>query len=235
MPIFDVLAFDGDDTLWHTEHLYAEAQARFKGILTRYLPPDGIEDRLNQIEIRNLPYFGYGIKAFVLTMIEAAIDLTEGRISGGEVQNLLDIGKTMLAAEVRLLDHVADTLARLADSYSLMLITKGDLYDQEAKIARSGIAPYFKNVEIVSNKPAETYQTLLTKHRIEPDHFLMVGNSLRSDILPVLAIGGHAVYIPHPMTWSHEAADPPPADQPGYFELENVGQLPDLLARLGST
>jgi putative hydrolase of the HAD superfamily len=130
---------------------------------------------------------------------------------------------------------VADTVAELADSHTLMLITKGDLYDQETKIAGSGLAAYFKNVEIVSNKTADTYQTLLSRYRIAPARFLMVGNSLRSDILPVLAIGGSAVYIPHTLTWAHEMAELPPDDQPGYYQLEHFGQLPDLLVDLSAS
>ena len=235
MPGFDVIAFDGDDTLWHTEYLYAEAQMRFKQLLAPYLPPDGVEERLYETEISNLQQFGYGIKGFALTLIESAIELTEGRITGREIQSLVDIAKEMLAAEVRLLDHVADTLAELADSHTLMLITKGDLYDQETKIAGSGLAAYFKNVEIVSNKTADTYQTLLSRYRIAPARFLMVGNSLRSDILPVLAIGGSAVYIPHALTWAHEMAELPPDDQPRYYPLEHLGQLPDLLADLSAS
>ncbi len=232
MSQFDVIAFDGDDTLWHTEYLYAEAQAKFKQLLAPYLPADGIEDKVYQTEMRNLQQFGYGIKGFVLSLIESAIELTEGRITGREIQTLLDIAKEMLDAEVRLLDHVADTLASLATSYTLMLITKGDLYDQEAKIARSGLVQHFKHVEIVSSKRPETYQLLLSKYRIPPSRFIMVGNSPRSDILPVLEIGGHAVYIPHAITWSHEVADLPQEGHPGYFQLEHIGQLPDLLAKL---
>jgi putative hydrolase of the HAD superfamily len=233
MPAIDVIAFDGDDTLWHTEYLYVEAQEKFKQLLALYLPADDIQDRLYETEVRNLQIFGYGIKGFALTLIESAIELTDGRITGREIQALLDIAREMLAAEVRLLDYVEDTLAALADTYTLMLITKGDLFDQEAKIARSGIASHFKHVEIVSNKTPETYRSLLTGYQIQPARFLMVGNSVRSDILPVLEIGGHAVYIPHPITWAHEVAELPPADRPGYFQLEHFGELPGLLSRLG--
>ena len=232
MPTFDMIAFDADDTLWDNEHLYVEAQDKFKQLLARYLPPEGIEGRLYETEIRNLQQFGYGIKSFALNMIESAIELTDGRVQAREIQSLLDLAKAMLGAEVRLRDHVADTLARLATSHTLMLMTKGDLYDQEAKIARSGIASYFTHIQIVSSKSPEAYQDLLIKLQVAPSRFLMVGNSLRSDILPVLAIGGCAVYIPHPLTWAHEVADPPSAGQPGYFQLEHFGQLPDLLERL---
>lgn len=229
MPAFDVIAFDGDDTLWQTEYLYAEAQARFKEILSQYLESGEIEAKLYEVAIRNLPHFGYGIKGFALTMIESAIELTDGQIKSREIQALLDLAKNMLASDIRLLDHVADTLAELANTYTLMLITKGDLVDQESKIARSGIASYFRHIEIVSAKQPETYQTILAKYQIAPARFVMVGNSLRSDILPVLAVGGYAVYIAHPLTWAHEMAEPPPVNQPGYYQVEHFGQLPDLL------
>jgi putative hydrolase of the HAD superfamily len=232
MSKFDVIAFDADDTLWHTEYLYSEAQEKYKQLLAHYLSADEIEKKLYDTEIRNLQHFGYGIKAFTLSLIETAIELTQGQITSGEIQAMLDVGKTMLSAEVRLIDHAADTLAMLTNAHTLMLITKGDLYDQESKIMRSGLAPHFRHIEIVSTKSPQTYQALLTKYQITPSRFLMIGNSPRSDILPVLAIGGHAVYIPYPITWMHEVADLPPTDHIGYFQLENLGQLPELLTRL---
>lgn len=232
MPRFDVIAFDADDTLWHNERLYVNAQIKFKALLTRYHDPDWIDAQLYQAEQRNLPHFGYGIKAFALSMIETAVELTEGRITGHEIRAIIDMAREMIAAEVELLEHAAETVARLADGYTLMLVTKGDLRDQEAKIARSGLAPYFRFVEIVSEKNPESYTGLLARHTIAPGRFLMVGNSLRSDILPVLAVGASAVFIPYQLTWAHEVVDPPPAGQPGYYELEHLGQLPGLLEKL---
>lgn len=232
MSRFDVIAFDADDTLWHTERLYVDAQARFKALLAHYHSPEWIDERLYQAEMRNLPHFGYGIKAFALSMIETAVELTEGRLSGRDVQVIIDTAKAMLAAEVELLDHVADTVAQLAGAYALMLITKGDLRDQQAKIMRSGLAAYFRQIEIVSDKDPATYSGLLKRHAIPPERFLMVGNSLRSDILPVLAVGASAVFVPYPLTWAHEVVDPPPAGQTGYYELEHIGLLPGLLEGL---
>ncbi len=232
MARFDVIAFDADDTLWHNERLFLSAQARFRDLLTHYHSPEWIDARLYQTELRNLPHFGYGIKAFALSMIETAVELTEGCISGRDIQVIIDAAKEMLSTEVELLDHVAGTIPRLADSYTLMLITKGDLRDQELKIARSGLAPHFRHVEIVSDKSPESYRRLLQRHGIPPERFLMVGNSLRSDILPVLALGASAVYVPHELTWAHEVADRPPAGQPGFYELEHLGLLPGLLERL---
>jgi putative hydrolase of the HAD superfamily len=178
-----------------------------------------------------LQHFGYGIKAFALSMIETAIELTEGRITGPEIQTIIDAAKAMLTAEVEILENVADTLAHLAAHYSLMVITKGDLLDQEQKISRSGLVEHFRHIEIVSDKSQTSYEFLLQRYQIDPKRFLMVGNSLRSDILPVLALGAHAVYIPYPLTWAHEAAEPP-IGQPGYYEVEHLGLLPDLLANL---
>lgn len=232
MPHFEVIAFDADDTLWHNERLYANAQAKFKALLTHYHSPDWIGARLYEAELRNLPHFGYGIKAFALSMIETAVELTEGRIAGHDIQVIIDTAKEMIAAEVELLDHAAETIASLSDVYTLMLITKGDLRDQEVKISRSGLAPYFRYVEIVSEKNPESYAGLLKRYGIAPEYFLMVGNSLRSDIMPVLTLGAYTVYVPYQLTWAHEVVEPPPDDQPGYFEIEHLGQLPGLLEEL---
>ena len=231
MPLFHTIAFDADDTLWHNERLYVHAQSRFKALLSPYHSPEWIEERLYQAELRNLGHFGYGIKGFALSMIETAVELTEGRISGGDIQTIIDIAKGMLSAEVELLEHAAETTARLAQRYPLMLITKGDLRDQEIKIARSGLADHFRRIEIVSEKNPASYAALLKRYAIPPERFLMVGNSLRSDVLPVLELGGSAVYIPYQHTWGHEAADPP-VGQPGYYHLAHLGLLPELLERL---
>jgi putative hydrolase of the HAD superfamily len=232
---FEVIAFDADDTLWHTERLYVDAQARYKELLAHYQSPEWIQKRLDEAEKRNLPHFGYGIKAFALSLIETAVELTEGNISGRDIQTIIDIAKGMLAARVELLEHVAETVARVAETHALMLITKGDLLDQETKIIGSGLGSHFGHVEIVSDKNPESYASLLKRHAISAERFLMVGNSLRSDILPVLALGASAVYIPYPLTWTHESADPPPDRQPGYYQLEHIGMLPDLIKRLEST
>ncbi len=232
MPELRLIAFDADDTLWYTERLYVDAQARLKRLLSRYLVDDQMDERLYQTEMHNLDHFGYGIKAFALSMIETSIELTDGRISASDIQSIIDTAKEMLVADVELLDHVADTLASLAIDHSLMLITKGDLRDQETKLARSGLAQHFRHIEIVSDKSTQTYQSILTRYAIAPRNFLMVGNSLRSDILPVLELGGNAAYIPHALTWVHESAELPPATQAGFHQLENVGQLPALINRL---
>ncbi len=232
MTKLQIIAFDADDTLWHNERLYMEAQDKFERLLAHYHNPDWVGDRLYQTELRNLPHFGYGIKAFALSMIETAVELTEGRITGSDIQTLVDMAKGMLSAPVVLLDYAAETVERLAKTHTLMLITKGDLLDQESKIARSGLAQCFRYVEIVSNKRRETYALLLEKHGVAPAQFLMVGNSLRSDILPVLQLGAYAVYVPFEQTWAHEVTGPPPPGQPRYFEIEHLGQLVELVERI---
>jgi putative hydrolase of the HAD superfamily len=234
MPKFDWIAFDADDTLWHTEHLYANAQARFVQMLSRYHSPEWVQQSLYATETRNIAHFGFGVKAFALSMIETAVELTEGRISGQDIQLLVETAKEMLSAEVVLIDQALETLTRLAADHRLMVVTKGDLLDQESKIMRSGLGEIFQAIEIVSDKNRESYQRLFKRHAVQPSCFLMVGNSLRSDILPVLEAGGSAVYIPYSTTWLHEIADAPPPGQTGFYQLERIDQLPGLVAQLES-
>jgi putative hydrolase of the HAD superfamily len=232
MGRFQAIGFDADDTLWHNEQLYFHAQKKFKELLAQYHSPEWIDDRLYQTEMRNLQHYGYGVKSFALSMIETALELTEERITGQDVRAILDISREMLTANVDLIEHAQDTLGALADAYTLIVITKGDLRDQERKIALTNIAQFFAHVEIVSDKTPETYARILKRYNVAPEQFLMVGNSLRSDILPVLALGGSAVYVPHELTWAHEAATPPPANQPGFYEIANLSLLPALLNEL---
>ena len=232
MPPFDLIAFDADDTLWHNERIYTGVQAGFARLLSPYHPKEVVEARLYQTETRNIKSFGYGIKSFTLSMIETAVELTEGTISSKEIQAIIDMGKGMLDAEVELLEHTAGTITRLAASYRLMVITKGDLQDQQTKIARSGLGQYFQYIEVVNDKTRDIYSQLLRKLSIQPERFLMVGDSLRSDILPILELGAQAVYIPYQITWLHESAEIPPRDTPGFHQVENLSQLPGLLERL---
>ncbi|HEY5158787.1 MAG TPA: HAD family hydrolase [Anaerolineales bacterium] len=234
MPPFDVIAFDADDTLWHNERIYAGVQASFARLLSPYHPKEVVEARLYQTETRNIKSFGYGIKSFTLSMIETAVELTEGTISSKEIQAIIDLGKGMLGAEVELLEHTDGTIAQLAASYRLMVITKGDLQDQQTKIARSGLGQYFQYIEVVNDKTRDIYSQLLRKLSIQPERFLMVGDSLRSDILPILELGGQAVYIPYQITWLHESAEIPPQDTPGFHQIENLGRLPGLLEQLAA-
>ena len=230
--MFDVIAFDADDTLWHNETIYSLTQEKLKQLLAKYRDIEDIEGEIYQTERRNLQYFGYGIKSFTLSMIETAIELTNGEIQGREINQIINFAKEMLETPTQLLDDVAETVATLAQSHTLMIITKGDLFDQETKIAQSGLADYFTYVEIVSEKTPGVYRGLLERYGLSPNRFLMIGNSLRSDVLPVIELGGRAVHVPYSLTWAHEIVTGPEAQAASYFELEKMSQLPALLADL---
>ena len=229
--MFDAIAFDADDTLWHNEPLYARAQEKLKTLLSSYASADVVEKKLFETEDGNLAALGYGIKSFTLSMIETAVDLSGGKIAGSEISKIIGYAREMLAAEIRLLDHAEETVSRLSGS-RLMLITKGDLLDQQSKLARSGIDHHFASVHVVSDKREATYRSLLDQHGVAPERFVMVGNSLKSDIVPVLALGAHAVHVPYAITWAHEEARVPPLARGRFHELENLGQLPALIERL---
>ena len=202
-------------------------QEKFRGILMEHAP-DLVDRQLLDTEKKNLQVFGYGIKGFVLSMIETSIQLTKGGISGNEIEQIMDFGREMLTAPIQLLEHVEDTLQQLQNNYILLLITKGDLIDQETKIARSGLSDYFNSIEIISEKNVPAYQKILDKHQIQPVRFLMVGNSIRSDILPVLEMGGTAVYIPYEIDWAHEH-DSKPGSSASFHEMKHFGKFPGWL------
>ncbi len=229
--MIDLLAFDADDTLWHTEGMFQMTQAQFRAMLADYGDPETIDRTLYATEMRNLRDFGYGIKGFTLAMIETALELTGKRIPGSVIEQIIEFAREMRRYPVELLDGVAETVERLAQSYPLLVVTKGELIDQESKWARSGIAHRFTHFEVVSDKTPEVYRSLLARHRVEAGNFLMVGNSLRSDILPVLAIGGQAAHIPYHTTWVHEQV-PDEQHSGGYHTLEHIRQLPALVERL---
>jgi putative hydrolase of the HAD superfamily len=234
---FDLIAFDGDDTLWHNERVYRMGRDRFREVLARVgvlAPDEEIEERVNQIELRNLKYYGYGVMSFVLSLIEASIELTEGRISGADIQALLDLSREMLTAEIELFDGAMEAVAALAADYPLMLITKGDLLHQRAKVEQSGLGEHFHFVEVVSTKNADTYTSILARHAIAPGRFLMVGNSLRSDVVPVLDLGGWAVHIPARLSWAHEDSEPPVNATGRFFGLEALRDLPALVRTLNT-
>jgi len=229
------IGFDADDTLWHNETLFEENHRRFQALLARFHDPATVERALFATEMRNLELFGYGVKSFTLSSIETAIELTQGSIPAAELQAILQMGKRMLAHPVELLDGAAETVAVLAKTVPLFVLTKGDLHHQERKFQRSGLAKYFTELEVVSEKDAATYERILHHHGLAPETFLMVGNSLRSDILPVLELGGHAAYVPYPITWEGEKAEPPPAECARFHALQGVRELPALVARLNGT
>ncbi len=232
-PTVEVIAFDADDTLWHNEPLYRGAQRQVVEILARYHSADRnlelIERRMYETEIRNLEHYGYGIKGFTLSMIETAIELTESRISGAEIGRIIELTREMLKAPVELLDGVEETIVHLAASHDLMLITKGDLFEQEAKIARSGLGDYFSQVEIVPAKTRKIYEAIAAKRRINPRRFLMIGNSMRSDILPVIEMGGRAIYIPYETTWEHEVVPEEELVGRDFIRLAHIRELVSLI------
>lgn len=230
--MLDIIAFDGDDTLWHNESLLWEAEQRFHRLLEPYMAPGDLKTRLFETEMRNLRLFGYGVKGFALSMIETAIEVSEGAVDTDDIQTILDLGKHLLDHPVHLIDGAKETLERLGGDYDLMLITKGELFHQEIKIARSGLAEHFGRIEIVSEKEKGIYEQILTRHGIAPDRFLMVGNSVRSDVVPVLELGGCAVYIPYHVTWQHEVVDPPRAAENRFWELGSLAELPEKLREI---
>jgi putative hydrolase of the HAD superfamily len=229
--MIDTIAFDGDDTLWHNERVFTMTQERFRALLEGIEPGAEIDSRLFATERRNLAVFGYGIKGFTLSMIETAVEVTDGRIGGADIARILEFGKAMLAHPVELLTGAEEAVRWVRERYQLMLVTKGDLFDQESKIARSGLADLFQRIEIVSEKDEATYRRILMASGVDAGAFMMVGNSVRSDVLPVVALGGNAVHVPYHVTWAHEVADPP-AEGAGFWRLASLAELPALVMRI---
>lgn len=227
-----VVGLDADDTLWHSESHFAVTEERFRSLLEPWLPADAVADRLLSCERANLRIFGYGAKGFTLSMIETALEVSEGQVSADALQQLIEWGKELMQHPVQLLDQVEETLDHLAGRYRLALITKGDLFHQESKVAESGLAEYFERVEILSEKSGAAYRRVLDDLRTPPTDFVMVGNSVRSDVLPVIEIGANAVHVPYGITWGHETVDTT-ARPVTWTEIGHLGELPDLLDRLG--
>ncbi len=226
-----VVGFDGDDTLWHSENHFITTTERLGELLSGYLA-DGAshEDHLVEVERRNLARFGYGVKAFTLSMIETAVEVSDGRVSGSEIQQILEWSKDMLDHPVELLEGVEDTLASLAGSHELLLVTKGDLLHQESKVARSGLSERFGGIHIVSEKDPATYSRVLAAHGAAPGDFIMVGNSVRSDIQPVVRLGGAGIHVPYHTTWALEVPD---EDDPnGYERVTGMEEVPEVVDRL---
>jgi len=223
------LALDGDDTLWHNETRFHLTQTALRDLLRRHVPDADVDRHLSDVEMRNLSLYGYGVKAFTLSMLETAIQVTDGRIPTADLEVILGWGKKMLGEPTELLDGVVDALQALNGRYELLLITKGDLFDQESKLARSGLAEMFAGVEILSEKNEDAYRSVLRRRQIDPKDFVMVGNSLRSDILPVVAGGARGIHIPYPLTWHHEQVPDEKMPKEGWYRLESIAGLADLL------
>lgn len=225
------IAFDADDTLWHNERFYQLTQDRFRSLLAAHCDAPDLDRRLLEAERRNIGHYGFGVKGFVLSMIETAVEVTEGRVPGHVIAELLEAGREMLAHPVELLPHAADTVAALSASHHIVLITKGDLLHQERKLAQSGLGAHFSRVEIVSDKRPATYTRIFATTPGGAEGAMMVGNSMKSDVRPAIEAGAWGVFVPHDLAWDLEHAEAPEA--PRYREVADLGALPDLVAALG--
>lgn len=225
------IAFDADDTLWHSERVFKLTEERFASLLADHAESEGLSARLLETERRNLQYYGFGRKGFVLSMIETAIDVTGGKVPTAILKDLIDLGRDMVAHPIEILPDVRETLEAVAARYRTLLITKGDLLDQEQKLARSGLGELFQAVEIVSDKSPPTYQRIFTRHGDGPERSMMVGNSLKSDVVPAIEVGSWGIFIPHPLTWAMEHADAP-IDAPRFRQIERIGELSGLLEEI---
>ena len=225
MSTITTVGVDADDTLWHCESLFRLSHARFLELLSEHGDPEKIEAQLLAVEKRNLRVYGYGAKGFTLSMIETALEVTDGAVDTRVIREILAVGREMLTEPIEPLPGVENALAALSERYRLILITKGDLLHQEQKLASSGLGDYFVAVEIVSEKDADTYRRVFDRYGTGAEQAVMAGNSMRSDILPALEAGCWGALIPYPLVWSHEAAEAP-VGHPRYVELANIGDLP---------
>jgi len=226
-----IIGFDADDTLWHSERMFRLTEERFTALLSGYVDTKDLPRRLLEIEKRNLNFYGFGWKGFILSMIETAIDVTDGNVPTSVLRNLIELGRDMPAHPIEILPDVRETLQDVAARYRIILITKGDLLDQEQKLARSGLGDMFHAVEIVSDKSPVTYRRLFARHGDGPERGMMVGNSLKSDVVPAIEAGSWGIFIPHPLTWAVEHVEPP-ADAARFRQLERIGELSALLTEI---
>ncbi len=226
------IGFDADDTLWQNEQFYRMTEKRFAGLLADYAEAEALSNRLLEAERRNLKAYGFGIKGFTLSMIETAIEVTEGRVPATVIHQIVDAGRDLLSHPIEPLPHARAALEQLSGDYRLVLITKGDLFDQERKLAQSGLGDFFSAVEIVSDKSAATYERIFTRHGDGPERAMMVGNSLKSDIVPAIKAGSWGVYVPHSLTWALEQDEVPSGHQ-RYRHIEHLGELLEVVRKAG--
>ena len=219
-----IIAFDADDTLWVNEPYFKEAEEMFCQLMQGYLTHQSISQILFTTQVKNLPLYGYGIKGYILSMIESAIHITKGGLSNAMTEHILNIGKELLSKPIVLLDDVEDILKLLKNNYKLVVATKGDLKDQHLKLHDSGLGGYFHHIEVMIDKETEDYDKLLKRLEVRPEEFLMIGNSLRSDILPVLELGGTAIHIPFHTTWLHEQVDGE-INHPNFYVMDSLKSL----------
>lgn len=228
MKNIKVIGFDADDTLWVNEPNYVEVEKSFCKLFESYLPEKEISSQLFKVEMQNLEMYGYGAKGFVLSMIETALKITGAKTPPEKIEAILNLGKSLLNRPVELLDDIGNLLQHLKKNYRVMVVTKGDLLDQQRKLEKSGLLPYFDQVEIMSDKKQSDYSNLLKRIDIRSDEFLMVGNSVKSDIRPVLAIGAHAVFVPYHTSWQHEREEEP-ATAERYHKMSKLSELLTIL------
>lgn len=228
-----VIGFDADDTLWHNERFFQLTQARFAELMADHAGADHLGERLIEAEKRNITHYGFGVKGFTLSMIETAIEVSEGRVPASVLAEILAAGREMLSHPIELLPHVRKVIESLSDHYRIMLVTKGDLIDQERKLAQSGLGDLFDAVEIVSDKKPAVYAEVFARHGAGAEHGLMAGNSLKSDVIPMIEAGGWGVHVPHELTWALEHAEAPVA-HPRFAELPDLSGLPALIERIES-
>ncbi|MGK7752908.1 MULTISPECIES: HAD family hydrolase [unclassified Roseovarius] len=226
------IAFDADDTLWHNERFFKLTQDRFADLLRDYVEGPHLAEHLLAAEKRNLGHYGFGIKGFTLSMIETAIDVTDGRVPASVISELIAAGREMLEHPIELLPHARDAVEAVAGTHRVLLVTKGDLLDQERKLAQSGLGDLFDAVEIVSDKTPDVYTRIFDRHGDGASRALMAGNSLRSDVNPVIAAGGWGVHVPHDLTWGYEVDDAP-EDATRYRKVKDLGELPALVQAIG--
>ena len=220
-----VIGFDADDTLWINETYFRQAEEEFAELLSQFETPNKTDQELFKMEMKNLPLYGYGVKGFVLSMVEMALILSNYTVSNEVIEKILDIGKDMINKPVELLDGVETVLKHLSKDYRLIVATKGDLLDQERKLEKSGLLDYFHHIEVLSEKEESNYSKLLNHLDIDPSEFLMVGNSLKSDILPLINIGANAVHVPFHTTWQHEQVGHKAIEDKDYVTLNSVSEL----------
>jgi putative hydrolase of the HAD superfamily len=234
MSTLTTIGFDADDTLWQNEQFYRLTEHRFTALLADHADPDHLSERLLDAARRNIGHYGFGIKSFTLSMIETAIEVSEGRVPASVVSEILAAGREMLVHPVEILPHAKETLEALAGRYRLVLITKGDLFDQERKIAESGLRELFEAVEIVSQKSRVTYESVFARYGDGPDKSMMIGNSLKSDVLPAIQAGSWGVYVPHELNWALEHADTPEGE-PRFRQIAHLGELLPVVEEIGAT
>jgi putative hydrolase of the HAD superfamily len=232
MPLpITTIGFDADDTLWQNEQFFRSSEKHFASLLAPYADVADLSGRLLAVEKRNLDSYGFGIKGFTLSLIETAVEVTEGTVPATIIAEILSAGREMLSHPVETLPYVTETLEQLTDHYKLVLITKGDLFDQERKLAQSGLGDFFDAVEVVSNKDKATYEHVFRRHGDGAEQSLMIGNSLKSDIVPAIEAGSWGIFVPHELTWVMEHVEAPVHD-PRFRQIENLSELMPLLAEI---